>query len=60
MNKRLLFIKQVEEMTGRHRQTLWRYWVAGKFPKPVSVEGRNAWTEETIQNWIDSKMENAS
>ena len=56
MNKKLIFIKAVEQKTGKHRQTLWRWWQAGKFPKPIKVETQNAWLESDIDQWIDSKM----
>ena len=56
MNKKIIFIKQVEERTGKHRQTLWRWWNSGKFPKPTKVESQNAWLEEVVDQWIDEKM----
>lgn len=56
MSKKLIFIKTVENKTGRNRQTLWRYWTAGKFPKPVKIESANAWLESEVDQWIDSKL----
>lgn len=56
MNKRLLFIAQVEKRVGRHRVTLDRWWNQGKFPRPTLIEGRNAWYESEIDQWIDFKM----
>ena len=56
MNKKILFIDGVTNKTGRHRQTIWRWVKAGKFPKPQVIENRNAWLESVIDQWIDSKM----
>jgi len=60
MDKRIIFIKTVEEKTGLHRQTLWRYWQAGKFPKPRKIETQNCWLESDIDKWIDEKMGSAA
>lgn len=56
MNKRIIFIKTVCEMTGLHRQTIWRYMQANKFPQPSKIENRNAWLLSDIDKWIDERM----
>lgn len=56
MNKRIVFIKIVCEMTGLHRQTIWRYIKANKFPKPSKIENRNAWYLHEIEQWQDEQM----
>jgi predicted DNA-binding transcriptional regulator AlpA len=36
---------------------LWRLWTAGKFPKPIKLSAaRNAWSEEVIDRWIESRV----
>jgi prophage regulatory protein len=54
--KKIIFIKTLTELTGLHRQTIWRYVKAGKFPKPTKIESRNAWYLRDVENWIDLKM----
>ena len=55
-NKQIIFIKTVTELTGLHRQSIWRYVKEGKFPKPSKIESRNAWLLVDVERWIDSKM----
>ena len=57
MNKQIIFIKTVCEMTGLHKQSIWRYWKNGKFPVPRKIESRNAWYLHEIEQWQAEKME---
>lgn len=55
--QKLLFITDVERTIGRHRLTLRRWWMAGKFPKPVKLNGTSlAWHSDTVDRWIYQNM----
>ena len=46
--------KDVEEMTGLSRSTIYRQVSAGKFPAPVKTAARAVtWKREDIEKWID-------
>ena len=53
LKQQLLFIQDVEQIIGRNRLTLRRWWSAGKFPKPTKLNGTAlAWQTEVIEQWI--------
>jgi prophage regulatory protein len=50
----LLFIKDVEKITGCNRMTLRRWWTAGYFPQPTKLNGNMlVWHREAIDQWIN-------
>ena len=53
---RLLRRRQVEEMTGLSRSSVYRLMQDGEFPRPVRV-GSNAvrWRLSDIVNWLESR-----
>lgn len=54
---KLLYIKDVEQIIGRNRLTLRRWWQNGKFPKPTKLNGNVlAWRSETIVVWINQNL----
>ncbi|VEG89603.1 helix-turn-helix transcriptional regulator [Legionella spiritensis] len=54
IEQQLLFIKDVEKITGCNRMTLRRWWIAGNFPKPVKLNGSVlAWHYDIIEQWIN-------
>ncbi|HFK5879045.1 TPA: helix-turn-helix transcriptional regulator [Legionella pneumophila] len=56
--QKLLFIKDVEQIIGRNRLTLRRWWSAGKFPKPTKLNGTSlAWQTDVIEKWINLHTE---
>lgn len=51
--QKLLFIQDVEQMIGRNRLTLRRWWIAGKFPAPTKLNGTAlAWHVNVVDDWI--------
>ena len=56
VEKKLLRIADVLEMTSISRSTLWRLVKAGRFPAPLKVGGPNGravrWLREDIEEWI--------
>ena len=53
---RLLRLRQVIEITGLGRDTIYRYIRAGEFPRQRRISARaSAWREDEIQEWIDSR-----
>lgn len=56
--ERMLRRKEVEEITGRSRSSIYEGMAAGTFPKPVKIGARAvAWPESVIRNWIAERME---
>jgi prophage regulatory protein len=57
LSQRVLFITDLEKIIGRNRLTLRRWWMEGKFPVPVKLNGTTlAWHAETINNWINMNV----
>ena len=56
MDDRLLRRRQVEDMTGMSRASIYRLMHKGEFPRPVKV-GSTAvrWKESDIAAWIESR-----
>ncbi|HAT1795153.1 AlpA family phage regulatory protein [Legionella pneumophila subsp. fraseri] len=51
--QQLLFINDIEIIIGKDRLTLRRWWMDGKFPKPVKLHGRTlVWHKDDIDEWI--------
>ncbi|HBD7396270.1 helix-turn-helix transcriptional regulator [Legionella longbeachae] len=52
--QQVLFINDVEAIIGKDRLTLRRWWMDGRFPKPVKLHGTTlAWHKDVIDNWIN-------
>jgi prophage regulatory protein len=53
---RLLRLRQVIEITGLGRDTIYRYIRAGQFPRQRRISERaSAWREDEIKEWVDSR-----
>jgi len=53
---KLLRIKQVIDVTGLSRMTLWRLEKAGRFPTRRRLGDHSvAWLESDIERWIESR-----
>lgn len=55
--QKLLFIKDVEQIIGRNRLTLRRWWEKNKFPKPTKLNNSVlAWRSDVIYQWINNNL----
>ena len=55
--QKLLYIQDVEQIIGRSRLTLRRWWMAGHFPIPTKLNSSVlAWRTESIERWIDQNL----
>lgn len=51
-------IRQVLEMIGVSRTTLWRMVQAGTFPRPVRITERSrGYVRETVEAWMKSRTD---
>lgn len=51
-------IRQVLEMIGVSRTTLWRMVQAGLFPRPVCITERNrGYERQTVEEWMTARTE---
>lgn len=56
MENRILRIKEVIQMTGLSRTTIYGYVKNGEFPKQVQLTKRSVgWKLSEIKNWIDNR-----
>lgn len=57
LSQQVLFITDLEIIIGRNRLTLRRWWLEGKFPPPVKLNGTTlAWHAEAINDWINQNI----
>jgi prophage regulatory protein len=55
---KILRLKQVIEMTGTSKTTIYRWINDGVFPRPINLSAKSvAWLECDINEWIQSKIE---
>jgi len=56
MGSKLLNLRQVVELVGLSRTTLWRLERAGQFPRRVQVSTKAVrWHQAEIFDWIESR-----
>ena len=57
LSQQVFFITDLEKIIGRNRLTLRRWWMTGKFPKPVKLNGTTlAWHSLAIHEWIKQNI----
>ena len=57
LTQKVLFITDLEQIIGRNRLTLRRWWLDGNFPEPVKLNGTTlAWHADAINNWINQNL----
>lgn len=55
--QQILFMRDVEQIVGRDRLTLRRWWLTGKFPRPIKLnDSVLSWHYEVIEKWIRQQM----
>ncbi|ABK88926.1 AlpA family transcriptional regulator [Francisella tularensis subsp. novicida] len=55
---KILRLKQVVEMTGTSKTTIYRWINANQFPKPINLSHASVgWLEADINDWIQSKIQ---
>lgn len=59
MSLRILRLKEVRQMTGLSRSTIYAEIAKGKFPKQVKLTGARSvgWHESAIEQWIESRRQ---
>ena len=57
MSERILRLKEVKEITGLSRSTLYAQMAKGNFPKQVQLTGARSvgWYKKDITHWIESR-----
>lgn len=56
LKQQLLYIKDVELLTGRSAMTLRRWWKQGKFPTPTK-HSVLIWRADVIEQWINQNIQ---
>jgi predicted DNA-binding transcriptional regulator AlpA len=49
-------IKQAEQISGLHRQSIWRRTRAGTFPAPHYIANRRMWFVDELERWASEEM----
>lgn len=57
MSIRILRLKEVKDMTGLSRSTIYLEIAKGKFPRQIKLTGARSvgWYESAITQWIESR-----
>ena len=55
MNRKLLKTRDVLDELGVVYSTLWRWVKAGRFPAPIKLGSRLAWTRADLDQWIEAQ-----
>jgi len=54
---RFMRMGEVIEMVGVSRATIYRWMDAGDFPRSIALGGNSiAWSEKSVQEWIESRI----
>lgn len=54
MKDKLLRLREVEEIVGMKKSTIYRMIASEQFPAPIKIGGLSRWAESVIQEWIKS------
>ena len=54
---RFMRMREVIEMVGVSRATIYRWMDAGDFPRSIALGGNSiAWSEKSVQEWMESQI----
>lgn len=56
-NKQFIRLKQVIDLTGLSRASIYNYIQEDRFPKPAKFGKNSLWEYNEIQNWIHQCLE---
>lgn len=56
LKRQLLYMKDIEQLTGKHPITVRRWWEKGKFPKPIK-HSVLVWRADVIAQWINQNIQ---
>ena len=55
---RIIRLREVMDLTGLARSTVYKHIDEGTFPKPVPLGGRSVgWVEQEVQDWVIARIE---
>jgi predicted DNA-binding transcriptional regulator AlpA len=54
--RRRIKIAELERRLGVHKQTIWRWYSFGDFPKPHYLSQDRMWFESEVSEWEARKM----
>jgi len=55
---RIIRLRDVMELTGLARSTIYKQVDAGTFPQPVPLGGRSVgWVEQEVEDWVLARIE---
>ncbi|MCB1663637.1 MAG: AlpA family transcriptional regulator [Porticoccaceae bacterium] len=59
MNCKILRLREVKEITGLSRSTIYLEIAKGKFPKQIQLTGARSvgWHESAIIQWVESRQQ---
>jgi predicted DNA-binding transcriptional regulator AlpA len=57
--ERRLNARDIEVVTGKHRQTIWRWEKKGFFPRAEYINGQKSWPESVVLKWLGDNVQSA-
>ena len=56
MSNRIIPLKEISEIVGRHPRTIWRWWAKEEiFPRPLLIHGRCVgWLQRDLDSWMET------
>ena len=54
MNEKFLTIKEVVDLVGFKKSTIYKFIKEGKFPEPVKIGISSRWKLSSIQKWMET------
>ncbi len=61
MDKRIIRLRHVTELTGLSKSSIYLYISKGEFPKSISLGAKSVgWLEKDVIAWIDNKLDLAN
>ncbi len=58
MDKKIIRLSQVRELTGLSKSSIYSFISKGQFPKSISLGSRSVgWKEKDVFDWIDNKAD---
>jgi predicted DNA-binding transcriptional regulator AlpA len=56
LERRRLNIAALEKLLGCSRQTIWRWYTTGDFPRPHYLGQNRLWFIDEVEDWLEEQM----
>ncbi len=56
MENIIYYMRDITNIVNKKPLTIRKWWLKGKFPKPILLGGQCAWRKEIIDKWLKDKF----